>query len=165
MLFRASHHSAALEIELARRNIPFVKFGGLKFLEAAHVKDVLAFLRWAENPRDRVAGFRVLQLMPGVGPGDRGALLDHVADAADVPHALAGFAPPPAPPRRLAVVLRRCCATGARRRRGWPAELDRVRRWYEPHLERIYDDAAMRAGRPRPARRRSPPATPRASAS
>jgi hypothetical protein len=68
VLFRASHHSAPLEIELTRRNIPFVKFGGLKFLEAAHIKDVLAFLRWAENARDRVAGFRVIQLLPGVGP-------------------------------------------------------------------------------------------------
>ena len=68
VLFRASHHSGPLEVELTRRNIPFVKFGGLKFLEAAHVKDVLALLRWAENPRDRVAGFRVLQLLPGVGP-------------------------------------------------------------------------------------------------
>ena len=73
VLFRASHHSGALEIELTRRNIPFVKFGGLKFLEAAHVKDVLAVLRLAENPRDRVAGFRVLQLMPGIGPATRGA--------------------------------------------------------------------------------------------
>ena len=68
VLFRASHHSATLEIELTRRNIPFVKFGGLKFLEAAHVKDVLAALRLAENPRDRVAGFRVAQLVPGIGP-------------------------------------------------------------------------------------------------
>ena len=68
VLFRAAHHSAALEVELARRNIPFVKYGGLKFLEAAHVKDVLCVLRWAENPRDAVAGFRVLQLLPGVGP-------------------------------------------------------------------------------------------------
>jgi len=58
VLFRASHHSAQLEIELTRRNIPFVKYGGLKFLEAAHVKDVLSVLRWCENPRDRVAGFR-----------------------------------------------------------------------------------------------------------
>ena len=72
VLFRASHHSGPLEVELTRRNIPFVKFGGLKFLEAAHVKDVLAFLRWAENPRDRVSGFRVVQLLPGVGPGDGG---------------------------------------------------------------------------------------------
>jgi len=57
VLFRASHHSAQLEIELARRNIPFVKYGGLKFLEAAHVKDVIAVFRWAENPNDRVAAF------------------------------------------------------------------------------------------------------------
>ena len=71
VLFRTSHHSDPLEVELTRRNIPFVKFGGLKFLEAAHVKDVLAVLRFAENPRDRVAGFRVLQLLPGHRAGDR----------------------------------------------------------------------------------------------
>jgi DNA helicase II / ATP-dependent DNA helicase PcrA len=68
VLFRTAHHSGQLEVELTRRNIPFVKFGGLKFLEAAHVKDVLGILRFAENPRDRIAGFRVLQLMPGIGP-------------------------------------------------------------------------------------------------
>src|SRR5262252_181302 len=68
VLFRASHHSAQLEIELTRRNIPFVKYGGLKFLEAAHIKDVLSVLRWCENPRDRVAGFRAVQLLPGIGP-------------------------------------------------------------------------------------------------
>src|SRR5262249_18606516 len=51
VLFRTSHHSAALELELTRRNIPFVKFGGLKFLESTHVKDVLACLRFVENPR------------------------------------------------------------------------------------------------------------------
>jgi len=63
VLFRASHHSAPLEIELTRRNIPFVKFGGLKFLGAAHVKDVLAFLRCAKNLRDRMSTFRVIQLL------------------------------------------------------------------------------------------------------
>src|SRR5262249_40045445 len=68
VLMRAAHHSALLEVELNRRNIPFVKYGGLKFLEAAHVKDVLCILRWAENPRDSVAAFRALQLLPGVGP-------------------------------------------------------------------------------------------------
>ena len=76
MLFRTSHHSAMLEIELTRRNIPFVKFGGLKFIEAAHVKDVLAVLRWAENPTDRVTGFRVLQLLDGIGPATAGKVLD-----------------------------------------------------------------------------------------
>ena len=80
MLFRASHHSAPLEIELTRRNIPFVKFGGLKFLEAAHIKDVLALLRWAENLRDRVSGFRVIQLLPGAGPATAARLLDHLAE-------------------------------------------------------------------------------------
>ena len=68
VLFRASSHSAAVELELARRNIPYVKFGGLKFLEAAHVKDVLALLRWISNPRGRVAGYRAMRLLPGVGP-------------------------------------------------------------------------------------------------
>ncbi len=68
VLFRTSHHSAALELELTRRNIPFVKFGGLKFLEAAHVKDLLSLLRWSQNPRHRLAGFRVAQLVPGMGP-------------------------------------------------------------------------------------------------
>jgi DNA helicase-2/ATP-dependent DNA helicase PcrA len=67
VLFRASHHSGPLEVELTRRNIPFVKFGGLRFLDAAHVKDVLALLRLVENPRDRVAGFRVMLLVPCVG--------------------------------------------------------------------------------------------------
>src|SRR5208282_1353258 len=68
VLFRTSSHSGPLEVELTRRNIPFVKFGGLKFLDAAHVKDLLALLRFAENPRDRIAGFRILHLVPGVGP-------------------------------------------------------------------------------------------------
>jgi DNA helicase-2/ATP-dependent DNA helicase PcrA len=67
VLFRAAHHSAALELELTRRNIPFVKFGGLKFLDATHVKDALALLRFAQNPRDRIAGFRVAQILPGIG--------------------------------------------------------------------------------------------------
>ncbi|HEY3358854.1 MAG TPA: ATP-dependent helicase [Polyangia bacterium] len=67
ILFRASHHSLDLELELGRRNIPFHKFGGLRFLEAAHVKDLLAFLRLCENPRDLVSGSRVLMLLPGVG--------------------------------------------------------------------------------------------------
>jgi DNA helicase II / ATP-dependent DNA helicase PcrA len=86
VLFRAAHHSAALEIELTRRNIPFVKFGGLKFLDSVHVKDVLAVLRWAENPRDRVAGFRVVQLLPGVGPATAARVLEA---AAGVPAAAA----------------------------------------------------------------------------
>ena len=67
VLFRAAYMSADLEIELANRRIPFEKWGGLKFLEAAHVKDVLAFLRVVENPRDDVSWYRILMLMPGIG--------------------------------------------------------------------------------------------------
>jgi DNA helicase II / ATP-dependent DNA helicase PcrA len=78
VLFRASHHSAQLEIELSRRNIPFVKYGGLKFLETAHVKDVISVFRWCENPADRVAGFRVLQLLPGIGPATAARIQDPV---------------------------------------------------------------------------------------
>ena len=81
VLFRASAHSARLELELTRRNVPFVKYGGLKFLEAAHVKDVLALLRWAENPRDRIAGFRAIQLLAGIGPKTAGRVLDNVCAA------------------------------------------------------------------------------------
>ena len=68
VLFRAGHHSDMLEVELARRNIPFHKYGGLKFIEAAHVKDMLAFLRILENPCDEISWFRILQMLEGVGP-------------------------------------------------------------------------------------------------
>lgn len=68
VLFRASHHSAALEMELSRRNVPFHKYGGLRFIEAAHVKDLIGFLRLAQNPRDSMAAARVFSLLPGFGP-------------------------------------------------------------------------------------------------
>ncbi len=68
VLFRTGHHSDLLELELGARNIPFAKYGGLRFLEAAHVKDLLCLLRLVENPRDELAWFRVLQLLDGVGP-------------------------------------------------------------------------------------------------
>ena len=76
VLFRASHHSILLEAELARAKIPFHKYGGLKFVEAAHVKDLMAFLRLAENPRDMVSGSRLLPLLPGIGPGKARQLMD-----------------------------------------------------------------------------------------
>jgi DNA helicase-2/ATP-dependent DNA helicase PcrA len=143
VLFRASHHSAPLEIELARRNIPFVKFGGLRFLEAAHVKDVVAFLRWVENPRDRVAGFRVVHLLPGAGPATAGKLLDRIAETADPLAAIAGFKPPAACAADWPEFLR-TFELARNKAAGWPAELDLIRGWYTPHLERIYEDAVMR---------------------
>lgn len=80
VLFRASHHSGELEIELARRRIPFVKYGGLRYLEAAHVKDLLAAFRLTDNPRDEMAWFRLLQLLPGVGPATARAAVDALRD-------------------------------------------------------------------------------------
>ena len=68
VLVRTAHHSALLELELAARRIPYVKYGGLRFIEAAHVKDLLAAFRLADNPKDVVAWFRLLQLLDGVGP-------------------------------------------------------------------------------------------------
>ena len=65
---RAAHHSDLLELELSRRRIPYVKYGGLRFLEAAHVKDLICLFRLADNPRDELAWFRLLQLVEGVGP-------------------------------------------------------------------------------------------------
>lgn len=143
VLFRASSHSGPLEIELTRRNIPFVKYGGLKFLEAAHIKDVLAVVRWTENPLDRVAGFRVLQLLPGLGPASAARALDKVQDSTDAVNALEDFSPPA---RARAdwpafVDLVRAMRTG---KPGWPAEMDLIQRWYEPHLDRIHEDARIR---------------------
>lgn len=81
VLFRATHHSTDLEIELTRRRIPFVKYGGLRYLEAAHVKDLLAAFRLADNPRDEMAWFRLLQLMPGVGPAKARRAIDALRDS------------------------------------------------------------------------------------
>ena len=79
VLFRAQHHSMALEMELSRRQIPFRKYGGLRFVEMAHVKDLVAFLRLAENPFDQMAGLRVVGLVPGIGPRTSARLLEVLA--------------------------------------------------------------------------------------
>src|SRR5262245_27200895 len=144
VLFRTSHHSAMLEIELARRNIPFVKFGGLKFVEAAHVKDVLAVLRWAENPCDRVTGFRVVQIRDGIGPSTAGKLFAHLAGPT-ARQALASFTPPAKAVsswRQLVELMAKLGDGGA----DWPTQFDLVRQWYQPHLEQRYADAVVRAG-------------------
>jgi DNA helicase-2/ATP-dependent DNA helicase PcrA len=143
VLFRASHHSATLEVELTRRNIPFVKFGGLKFLEAAHIKDVLATLRWANNLRDRVSGFRVAQLLPGIGPGSAAKLLDAIAESGNSAAGLESFKPPSAAAKHWQDFTETITTLhlGAA---GWPAEIDYACRWYMPHMERRYEDAIQR---------------------
>jgi DNA helicase-2/ATP-dependent DNA helicase PcrA len=95
VLFRAGYMSADLEIELTNRKIPFEKWGGLKFLEAAHVKDVLAFLRIIENPRDEVSWYRLLLLLPGIGDATARAAIDAMASAAWESAAFGRYSPPP----------------------------------------------------------------------
>jgi DNA helicase-2/ATP-dependent DNA helicase PcrA len=95
VLFRAGYMSADLEIELTNRKIPFEKWGGLKFLEAAHVKDVLAFLRILENPRDEVSWYRLLLLLPGIGDSTARAAIESMAAAAWESHAFGRYSPPP----------------------------------------------------------------------
>ena len=144
VLFRAAQHSAALELELARRNIPFVKYGGLKFLDSAHVKDVLAVLRFAANPRGERAGFRALQLVPGIGPAIAARLMAQIANAGDPESALHAFAPAAscAPAwHEFAAVFDTLRRPGS----PWPDEIGVVERWYRPQLERLHDNAASRA--------------------
>jgi DNA helicase-2/ATP-dependent DNA helicase PcrA len=136
VLFRSSHHSDVLELELVRRNIPYVKYGGLKFLEAAHVKDLLAVLRWADNPKNRIAAWRTLQLLPGVGPATAADCFTRFEACGfswqaissvdgDLCRLLESLTVPEAP---------------------WAGQVARVREWYAPHLERLYAEAQVRAG-------------------
>ncbi|MBY0567233.1 MAG: ATP-dependent helicase [Hyphomonadaceae bacterium] len=143
VLFRAADFSAPVELELAKRDIPFVKFGGLKFLEAAHVKDFLAILRWAQNGGDRVAGFRTLQLIPGVGPARAARILDAV-DETGAFGVVRNTAPPAGASEQweaLKDMLAAMAKTPA-----WPSDLDLAARWYAPMMNERYDDARVRVG-------------------
>jgi DNA helicase-2/ATP-dependent DNA helicase PcrA len=134
VLFRSSHHSDLLELELVRRNIPYVKYGGLKFLEAAHVKDLLAVLRWADNPKNRVAAWRALQLLQGVGPSTAERSFTRFEAQGFSWRALQTGSP------ELDELMRFLAASP------WEGQLQRVREWYGPVLERKYDAAQVRAG-------------------
>jgi DNA helicase-2/ATP-dependent DNA helicase PcrA len=143
VLFRAGYMSADLEIELANRRIPFDKWGGLKFLEAAHVKDVLAFLRVLENPRDEVSWYRVLLLLPGIGDVTARAAIETMAQAAWESAAFGRFAPPPkaraahAALVRLLDELRRAPSPADAGLVG--ADIARVRALYDDILRERYD--------------------------
>jgi DNA helicase-2/ATP-dependent DNA helicase PcrA len=139
VLFRASHHCGPLEVELTRRNIPFVKFGGLKFLDTAHVRDILALLRLVENPRDGMAGFRVMQLIPGVGPASARGVFDRMMGAADPIRVLLDAPPPSRAADDWGALLETVShlRTG---RSGWPAELE--------HARRCISNASMRTPSP-----------------
>ncbi|MGI9248661.1 MAG: ATP-dependent helicase [Woeseiaceae bacterium] len=141
VLFRGSHNSDRLELELIRRNIPYVKYGGLKFLEAAHVKDLLSVLKWAENPKNEVAAFRVLKLLPGMGPANATRCFEHIAIAEHLFSSMREFRPPAAAATEWAGFCEMMEALSGAEfdDRGWQTQVSQVRRWYQPHLERIYD--------------------------
>jgi DNA helicase-2/ATP-dependent DNA helicase PcrA len=143
VLFRASHHSMLLEAELVRGKIPFHKYGGLKFIEAAHVKDLLAFLRLAENPRDEVAGTRLLPLLPGVGPVTARRLMETLREAGGDFAAWAAWKPPPAAATLWAELLT-LLGDLATSNDSLPAQVHRVRTFYAPILETHYDYSAPR---------------------
>jgi DNA helicase-2/ATP-dependent DNA helicase PcrA len=144
VLFRAAHHSDSLEIELVRRNIPYHKYGGLRFLEAAHVKDLISFLRVSENPRDEIAWFRALQLLDGIGPTTASRIVAQVVTSTGDPAAVAACAVPPAARdgvEKLAALMRDLAACGGRN----PAsQVERIRRFYEPFLEKLYEHPSVR---------------------
>ena len=135
VLFRSSHHSDVLELELVRRNIPYVKYGGLKFLEAAHVKDALAVLRWADNPKNRVAAWRALQLLPGVGPKTAESAWT-AFEAANWEWAVLKSGSKP-----FDELMRSLADPTAH----WSGQMQRVREWYAPILERKYEAPEVRA--------------------
>ncbi len=141
VLFRGSHHSDRLELELVRRNIPYVKYGGLKFLEAAHVKDLLSVLKWAENPKNEVAAFRVLKLLPGMGPSNAARCFEHLAVGDYLFSCLQNFRAPAASSNEWPAFCELLDALSNTdiEASGWQSQLSNVRRWYQPHLERLYD--------------------------
>jgi DNA helicase-2/ATP-dependent DNA helicase PcrA len=145
VLFRSSSHSDALEVELSKRKIPFVKYGGLRFLEAAHVKDLMAVLRWADNPRNTLAAFRVIQLLPGMGPSTARQAIEHLAAQQYSFGAMQSFTPPQPSAiawRRLTELMQELGDP----QRSWAGQVHLAREWYRPHLERIYEHFHTRLG-------------------
>jgi DNA helicase II / ATP-dependent DNA helicase PcrA len=145
VLFRSASHSDLLEVELVRRKIPFVKYGGLKFLEAAHVKDLIALLRWADNPRNTLAAFRVLQLLPGMGPVNARWTIDAWGEAGGAISSLRGIKVAAASEREYRKLVD-LMETLADPNRPWPGQVRLVREWYQPHLERIFEHFHTRIG-------------------
>jgi DNA helicase-2/ATP-dependent DNA helicase PcrA len=150
VLFRAAHHSDLLEVELLRRNIPFQKFGGLKFLEAAHVKDALSMLRVLENPHDEVAWFRVLQLPEGMGPSGARRIMAHIGvrtEASTTPLVSLLDHPVEVPKgagdhvQALRHALARCLDEQVA---APSAQLEVVRAYLEPVIARKYESASAR---------------------
>jgi DNA helicase-2/ATP-dependent DNA helicase PcrA len=163
VLFRAASHADLLELVLTRRNVPYVKYGGLRFLEAAHVKDLLALVRVLDNPADELAWFRVLRLLDGVGAATARRAMAELGLGAGgggapgepvvTPLGRLLAAPPRVPVSAqvelagLREALADCAGEGAPAPGGSlpaGAQVERLRRWLSPVVERVYDNAAAR---------------------
>ena len=147
VLVRAGYMSADLEIELTNRQIPFEKWGGLKFLEAAHVKDVVAFLRVLDNPRDEVSWYRILMMMPGIGDVTARAVMQSMAERAWDPDAFSHFVPPPRARdahKELAALLRRLARVRPDQESGVGEDIDEIRTLYDRILAERYDRSEPR---------------------
>ncbi|OGX17773.1 MAG: hypothetical protein A3K83_04120 [Omnitrophica WOR_2 bacterium RBG_13_44_8b] len=136
VLFRASWHSNDLEIELASRDIPFVKYGGQKFVEAAHIKDVLSYLRIAYNMSDEVSWLRALLLIPGIGPKTAHDIISEVIIHKKVAGAQEKLVRKPEELKKLFALLKQIDAA-----RLSPAGIiQTVLEYYQPILKEKYDD-------------------------
>ncbi len=145
VLFRAASHSSSLELALARHNIPFRKYGGLRFLETAHIKDLISFLRIAENPRDEIAWFRILHLLEGVGPATAGSAFKHVAENRYDPASLVSFAAPAPVQAQLSALATLMNDLGQMPDAGPARQVERISQFYSPLLDRNYENPEPRA--------------------
>jgi DNA helicase-2/ATP-dependent DNA helicase PcrA len=145
VLFRAGHNSDALEVELSRRNIPFVKWGGLRFLEAAHIKDLLAFLRILENPRDDLSWMRIMQMLDGIGPGRARQAVEQLHEGKQAFAALRAWTAPPAAQQQVLALSKLLEELlGHEPELPLPAQIERIRRFYTPIFEERYEQPQMR---------------------
>ena len=143
ILIRAGHLSNSLEVELSRRGVPFRKFGGLRFIDAAHIKDLLGFLRIVENPRDEIAWFRVLQLIDRIGPASAAKIFAHVARSGYDPTSILSSQVPP--PARDGIVSFARLFSHLNLQSGAPArDVELARKTYEPFLETRFENPIPR---------------------
>jgi len=144
VLFRAASHSNSLELALTRKNIPFRKYGGLRFLEAAHVKDLIAILRILDNPRDEMAWFRVLLLLSGVGPATAAAAFAYIIGNGHDPTAIVLFEAPAAAREEMSALGQLMKDLSGLEGEGPAAQIERIRRFYVPILQRNYENTEPR---------------------
>jgi len=145
VLFRAGHLSDSLELELTRKNIPYHKYGGLRFLEASHVKDLIAFLRLAENPRDEMAWLRVLQLMDGIGPGTASQAISHVVEHGNSPESIGTFKVRPSARKQMAAFAETVSDLVHAGSVNPALQIERIRRFYDPLLHKLYENPGARS--------------------